>query len=406
MNDRFEVPARLRNTSLGLIAIGVLALIIAGITMLGNQATEVEHTRFWAVLLHNSVFFAMLTIISVFIQAAASLAHGGWIVAYRRIPEAIGANAWLFSGIAAIVVILTIVVFKTEAGHNPIYHWVHPEGDKVLVGKSAFLNMKMVIGFTLVTVILWGFFGFKFRQLSLAQELAPKNSTKGYYRFMIWSALFLVVFALTMMSTTPWIWIMSIDAHWYSTLFSWYVFASSLVGGMSLILLWVVFLKNNGNLALVNKEHIHDLAKFMFAISVFWTYLWFAQYMLIWYANIPEETTYFVMRQHGPYSVLFYGDFIINFCMPLIILMSRPSKRNYFTVTVMALIIIFGHWLDFYQMIMPGPLGEHWQISWYELGILAGFIGLLIFSVSRTLSKASLIANNNPLLKETIIHIS
>jgi hypothetical protein len=146
---------------------------------------------------------------------------------------------------------------------------------------------------------------------------------------MIWSALFLVVFALTMMSTTPWLWIMSIDAHWYSTLFSWYVFASSLVGGMSMILLWVVYLKNNGNLGLVNKEHIHDLGKFMFAISVFWTYLWFAQYMLIWYANIPEETTYFITRQHGPYSILFYGGFIINFCMPLIILMSRPSKRNY-----------------------------------------------------------------------------
>jgi hypothetical protein len=209
-----------------------------------------------------------------------------------------------------------------------------------------------------------------------------------------------------MMSTTPWIWIMSIDAHWYSTLFSWYVFASSLVAGMSMILLWVVYLKNNGNLSIVNKEHIHDLGKFMFAISVFWTYLWFAQYMLIWYANIPEETTYFITRQHGPYSILFYGGFIINFCMPIIILMSRPSKRNYFTVTTMALIIIFGHWLDFYQMMMPGPIGEHWTIGWYEIGLLCGFVGLMIFTVSNTLSKASLIPHNNPLLKETVIHIS
>jgi len=406
MNERFEVPARLRNLSILLILVGVLALIIAGATMLGHNASETQHTRFWAVLLHNSVYFAMITVASVFIQAASSLAHGGWIVAYRRVPESIGANAWLFGGIAALVVILTIVVFKDHHGHNPIYHWVHPDGDKVLEGKSAFLNSKVVIGFTVVTVALWGFFGRKFRAMSIAQESAPKNSTKGYFNFMKWSALFLVVFALSMMSTTPWLWIMSIDAHWYSTLFSWYVFASSFVGGMSVILLWVVFLKNNGNLQLVSKEHIHDLGKFMFAFSIFWTYLWFAQYMLIWYANIPEETTYFIMRQHGPYSILFYGDFIINFVMPILILMARPSKRNYFTVTVMALIIIFGHWLDFYQMMMPGPLGAAWSIGWYELGIFAGFIGLLIFSVSKTLSKASLVPGNNPLLKETIIHIS
>lgn len=406
MNERFEIPARLRNTSLVLIAVGVLALIAASVSLLGANSTEVDHTRFWAGLLHNSVYFAFLAIISVFIQAASSLAHGGWIVAYRRVPESIGANAWLFGGIAALVIILNIVLFKDHHGHNPIYHWVNPHGDEILEGKSAFLNKGMVIGFTIVTVILWGFFGHKFRAMSIAQESAPKNSTKGYFKFMVWAALFLVVFALTMMSTIPWMWIMSIDAHWYSTLFSWYVFASSLVSGMSIILLWTVYLKNEGKLSIVNKEHIHDLGKFMFAISVFWTYLWFAQYMLIWYGNIPEETTYFVMRQHGPYSIIFYGSFIINFIMPLLVLMSRPSKRNYFTVSTMALIIVFGHWLDFYQMMMPGPLGAEWQIGWYELGLLAGFAGLMIFSVSRTLSKASLIPNNNPLLKESVIHIS
>lgn len=406
MNERFEIPARLRNTSLVLIAVGVLALIAASVSLLGANSTEVDHTRFWAGLLHNSVYFAFLAIISVFIQAASSLAHGGWIVAYRRVPESIGANAWLFGGIAALVIILNIVLFKDHHGHNPIYHWVNPHGDEILEGKSAFLNKGMVIGFTIATVILWGFFGHKFRAMSIAQESAPKNSTKGYFKFMVWAALFLVVFALTMMSTIPWMWIMSIDAHWYSTLFSWYVFASSLVSGMSIILLWTVYLKNEGKLSIVTKEHIHDLGKFMFAISVFWTYLWFAQYMLIWYGNMPEETTYFVMRQHGPYSIIFYGSFIINFIMPLLVLMSRPSKRNYFTVSAMALIIVFGHWLDFYQMMMPGPLGADWQIGWYELGLLAGFAGLMIFSVSRTLSKASLIPNNNPLLKESVIHIS
>jgi hypothetical protein len=346
-----------------------------------------------------------MAVASIFIQAAASLAQGGWIVAYKRIPEAIGANVWVFGLIAGIILMCVAFVFNVD-GHNPIYHWVHPEGDKLLEGKSAFLNPAMFAGFTIVTIALWSFFGHKFRALSIAQESAPKNSTKIYWNMVKWSAGFLLVYALTQMSTTPWMWIMSIDAHWYSTMFSWYTFASAFVSGMSVILLFVVYLKNQGNLEIVNKEHVHDLGKFMFAFSIFWTYTWFAQYMLIWYSNIPEETTYFKMRQQGPYSMIWYSVFIINFIMPILILMARPSKRNYFTVSFMALVIIFGHWLDFYIMTMPGPLGSHWTLGWYELGILAGFAGLMMFTVSRTLTKASLVPNNHPLLKEAILHQS
>jgi len=403
MNDRFEIPARLRNTSLALMGVGILVLIIGAITLLGGN--DIDQTRFWIVLLHNSVFFLLLSVASVFIQAAASLAQGGWIVAYKRVPEAIGANVWVFGIIAAII--LFMIAFGVNiGGHNPIYHWVHPEGDKILEGKSGFLNPGMFVGFTVVTIALWSFFGRKFRALSIAQESAPKNSTKIYWTMVKWSAGFLLVYALTQMSTTPWLWIMSIDAHWYSTMFSWYTFASAFVSGMSVILLFVIMLKNQGNLELVNKEHIHDLGKFMFAFSIFWTYVWFAQYMLIWYGNMPEETTYFKMRQHGPYSMIWYSVFIINFIMPILILMARPSKRNYFTVTFIALVIIFGHWLDFYIMTMPGPLGEHWTLGWYELGIFAGFAGILMLVVMKTLTKSSLVPNNHPLLKEAILHQS
>lgn len=405
MNDRFEVPARLRNTSLMLIAIGVIALIGGAASLLMSH-DDVARARFWAVLLHDSVFFTLITTISVFIMSAAQLAQGGWIVAYRRVTEAIGANVWVFSLIAFVVMMLIIFTFRNSHGVNTIYGWVTPGDDQILLGKSAFLNKGAFIGFTLVTLGLWSYFGLRFRALSIEQETAPKNDPKIYWRVFRMAGIFLFIYALTQMSTSPWLWIMSVQPHWYSTLFSWYTFASSFVSGMSLIMLWVVYLKNQGNLEMVTKEHMHDLGKFMFAFSIFWTYLWFAQYMLIWYANIPDETVYFKLRQQGPYSVIFYANFIINFVMPILILMARPSKRNYFTVTFMAMVIIFGHWLDFFQMIMPGPLGENWHINWYEIGIFMGFAGILIFTVSRTLAKASLIPHNNVLLKETMVHVS
>lgn len=403
MNERFEMPAQMKKTSMALMLVGLLVLIIGGVTLLGGD--EFAKTRFWIVLLHNSVFFLLITTVSVFVQAAASLAQGGWIVAYRRVPEAIGANVWVFGLIAMIVFFAIAFTFRID-GVNPIYHWMTPHGDKIIAKKEAFLNRAMYVGFTILTIGLWSFFGRKFRALSIAQESAPKNSTKIYWTMVKWSGAFLFVYALTQMSTAPWLWIMSIDAHWYSTMFSWYSFASAFVSGMSVILLFVVFLKNQGKLELVTTEHVHDLGKFMFAFSIFWTYTWFSQYMLIWYGNMPEETTYFKIRQHGPYSVIWYSVFIINFVMPILILMSRPSKRNYFTVCFMALVIIFGHWLDFYIMTMPGPLGTHWHLDWYEIGIFAGFAGVLINVVGRTLTKSSLVPNNNPLLKEAILHQS
>ena len=413
MNERFEIPARLRTTSFVLIALGLLTLIIGGVVLL--KGTDVEQTRFWTVLLHNSIFFLLISVASIFIQAASSLAQGGWIVAYRRVPEAIGANVWLFGTIAAAVIFLSAFVFKTHShgfDWNPIYKWttpVNPEtgkADEVIKGKHSFLNPGMFVAFTLITIGLWSFFGRKFRSFSLAQDRAPRNSTKIYWRNITFSGLFLLVYALSQMSTTPWLWIMSIDTHWYSTMFSWYTFASAFVSGMSLILLWVVYLKNQGNLEIVTSEHIHDLGKFMFAFSIFWTYVWFAQFMLIWYGNLPEETTYFKIRQQGPYSTIWFAVFIISFIMPILVLMSRPSKRNYFTVCTMAMIIIFGHWLDFYQMIMPGTVGAQWHIDWYELGILAGFAGIMMIAVATTLSKASVVPTNHPLLKEAVVHLS
>jgi hypothetical protein len=212
------------------------------------------------------------------------------------------------------------------------------------------------------------------------------------------------------MSTIPWLWLMSIDAKWYSTMYSWYTFASTFVAGVSLIALFVIYMKNKGYLELTNEEHLHDLGKFMFAFSIFWTYLWFSQYMLIWYSNQPEEVIYFKPRVQGPYRGIFFLNLTINFIAPILLLMRAGSKRNYGMMTFMCVLILFGHWLDFYQMVFVGSMKDpatgltHVPFMLYDFGVAMFFVGLIMFVVARTLSRYPLIVRNHPFLKESIIH--
>jgi hypothetical protein len=236
-----------------------------------------------------------------------------------------------------------------------------------------------------------------------------ETGKKWIWNNTVWASLYSIVFTLTVASTIPWLWIMSIDAHWYSTMFSWYTFASTFVSGMSLIALFVIYLKNQGQLEYVTDEHLHDIGKFMFAFSVFWTYLWFSQYMLIWYSNQPEETKYFIERigtaeKAGPYKGIFFFNLILNFLCPLLILMKKGAKRNWTLVTVMAVMIIFGHWIDFYQMVMPGTLHDHAELMPFEFGVACLFVGLIMWGTGNYLSKHSLLAKNHPFLKESMIH--
>jgi hypothetical protein len=155
---------------------------------------------------------------------------------------------------------------------------------------------------------------------------------------------------------------------------------------------------------LSTSEHLHDVGKFMFAFSIFWTYLWFSQYMLIWYANIPEETIYFKNRVQGAYKPIFFLNLFINFLCPLLILMKRSAKRNFTLVAFMAVLILFGHWIDFYQMVMGSLMKEHVSLGWLDFGILTFFLGVMILMVARSLASKPLIAKYHPFLKESILH--
>ena len=390
--------------SIALMVVGLIAIIALYITH-GGKSDPHEQARFWGSLLQNSVYFLLLVNTAMFFICITTLAWGGWQMAFRRVSEAISTCVPVIGVICG--VILLVICF---GGNHELYHWTdteHVQHDKILNFKKGFLNKGFFAFMTVFTIVSWSLLGWKMRRLSRSIDDKPLTVAEGkkyMWTNTVWSAIFIVVFALTVMSSIPWLWLMSIDAHWYSTMYSWYTFASTFVAGIALITLFVVFLKNNNYLELVNEEHLHDLGKFMFAFSIFWTYLWFSQFMLIWYANIPEETTYFKPRSQGIYSGIFWLMFIINFLAPLLILMRRGSKRNYSTITFMSLLIIFGHWLDFFQMVFPGPSPDHVPMILYDFGVALGFIGLIMFVTGRALAKAPLLAKNHPFIKESVIH--
>lgn len=403
IREQFEIPGKMKTWSLALIGIGLVAFVIGLVTK--GMGTEEEQKHFVGTLMYNTMFWTMVCNASMFFICVTTLAMGGWQISFRRVTEAISTLVPIFGTITLVVLLYVVLGHK----HN-IYEWLDKEAvdkDPILHGKAGFLNPTFFIVWSTLAIGLWSLLGWRMRKITEEADAAPMDQQTGasfIWRSTVRDALFTVWFALTVGSTIPWLWLMSIDAHWYSTMYSWYTFASTFVSGMALVALWVIYLKNKGYLELTNQEHLQDIGKFMFAFSIFWTYLWFSQFMLIWYANIPEETVYFKHRVQGPYKGIFFLNLIINFVCPLLILMKRAAKRNYTLMTFMAVLIIFGHWLDFYQMVMGSLSKEHVTLGWLDFGILSLFVGLMIFFVGKALASKPLIVKHHPFMKESIIH--
>src|SRR5690606_28406634 len=305
-------------------------------------------------------------------------------------------TAYLLPG--ALIVFLILLLSGLHLNH--LFVWMDADvvaGDKLLQGKSGYLSVPFFLIRAAIYIGGWVAYRHFSRKFSLAQDAADDDvNFKKNFRI---SAAFLVFFLVTE-SMMSWDWIMSVDPHWFSTLFGWYVFASMFVSGITVIALISIYLKSKGYLEFVNDSHIHDLAKFMFAMSIFWTYLWFSQFMLIWYANIPEEVTYFVTRIED-YGLPFFGMLVMNFVFPILILMNSDYKRvNWFVVTA-GIVILLGHYIDIFNMVMPSTVGDKWYIGIAEIGGIAFFAGLFIYIVFSALAKAPLLAKRNPFIEES-----
>lgn len=394
MSNTFTFSSKAKMISLICLGIGLLATI-AGFMMAPDRA--------WSNLLQNSYFFMGVSLISVFFIAIHSVGYGGWFVAIKRIPEAISH----FLPIAGIFI--AIIAIGAYAHIHHLYHWAVPgvgdpaseHFDAIIAAKLPYFSapffLTRVIGF----IVIWVLLAAGLRKLSRKQD--EDGNITHYTKSKTLSAIFLVVFGVST-SVLSWDLIMSIDTHWFSTLFGWYNFASYFVSGIAMILLFTIYMKHKGLLPNVNDSHIHDLGKFMFAFSIFWTYLWFSQYMLQWYANIPEETFYFKARiDNVPF--LFFLNVFINFVFPFFILMTRRAKRNKEVVVLAACIILCGHWLDFWLMIAPGAQHGHPHFGLLEITMPFLFIGAFIYVVFNALSKMPILTpEKHPFIRESVQH--
>ena len=416
MEQQFTFTGRQKTLFLILMVIGAVCL---GLTYMTD--TTPHHARFWTNFLHNSVFFTGIAFIGLYWLAAHTLGYSGWHVGLKRVMEAMT----LFLPIG---LLLLLVIAAGVWGHwHHLYHWAEKgitdptkdNYDALIAGKAALLNPMTYTVVTIAVVLVWSAIAYRIRQLSLKED--EDRDIRYYKNMKLWAAILLPIGAFSS-AFCIWLWIMSIDSHWYSTMFAWYTSASWLVSAMCILTLIVLYLRGQGYMGHLNKHHIHDLGKYVFAFSIFWTYVWFSQFMLIWYANVGEETIYFRNRMDN-FPVLFYGNIIINFLLPFFVLMRNSTKWKTGSLVFVCVFVLFGHWIDFFQMIKPGiweslshaahghggghgelpnfMLGFHFP-GLLEVGTFLGFLGLFLYFVFSRMAKASLLPVNDPYLPESL----
>ncbi|WP_081909492.1 hypothetical protein [Aureispira sp. CCB-QB1] len=343
-----------------------IVLMVIGAVCLGwsyiSGPEDMHHMRFWTNYLHNSVFFTGIAFTAVLFLAAHALAWGGWVAMFKRIPEAIMSFLWVG---AILFLILGIAIYMHANGTELLYLWNNQDYlnvesanfDPLAFHKSAFVNPIAYL-LTVVVVLAWTFFAVMFRKISINEDSTPYVVTtdnpvpENVRKNRIYAAAFLPIGGFSS-AYVIWQWVMSVDTHWYSTLFAWYVTVSMWVAMMAMTFMLIIFLRGRGLLQKFTDEHMHDIGKYIFGFSVFWTYLWFSQFMLIWYANNGEETQYFFIR-FEQFKVVFFANLLMNFVGPFFILMMNNSKRTLGTLGFVAGLVFIGHWVDFYQMIKPG----------------------------------------------------
>ena len=321
------------------------------------------------------------------------ITRAGWSVAIRRVPEA-------FAGALPLAALITLVALLLAL---PLYEWNHAdvvEQDAVLQHKTPWLN---VAGFVIRAVIflgIWAAFSVAVRRLSQHQDQV--GGTALTQRSLAVSAVFLVVFGITW-TLASFDWTMSLEPHWFSTVYAIYCFTSAFLSAVAAIVILALMLERAGPLrGILRTEHLHDLGKLLLAFSTFWAYIWFCQYMLIWYSNIPEETAYYVRRTTGGWQALMFASLFVTWVIPFLALLPRPAKRNRAHMLRIALLLLLGRWLDLHLLVMPAITPDNPGAIWWAVPALVGVLSLVCWSTLRAFGSARAVPEQDPFLGESL----
>jgi hypothetical protein len=386
-SDEITLPASWKRLPLVAGVVGLVALATSYVLGHGGEQLAFSYLTgfvYWLTLALGGLFFVLLHF----------LARSGWSVVVRRLAEHVMATLPLF------IVLFIPVVFEMHS----LYHWTHAEAvahDPLLQHKAVYLNEGFFLARAAIYFLVWTALAVYFwRQSARQDESGDPAITQRFHRF---SALGMVLFGVTL-TFAAFDWIMSLEPHWFSTIFGVYVFAGCVVSIFSLLIFLVLRLKAGGALTrVVTGEHFHDLGKLLFGFVVFWAYIGFSQFMLIWYANLPEETFWFDLRWADPgwrWASIFLaaGHFVV----PFFFLISQPVKRNRVTMTIAALWMLFMHYVDIYWLVMPTLHHESFHLSLLDLTCWLGIGGLFLAALGTLMQRGSLVPVRDPRLAESL----
>lgn len=371
-----------RKTMLALVAAGAIAFIVG---LIFNSH------RVWPALLVSSFFVLTIALGAMVFLCIHHVSNAGWSAAIRRVPEAM----MMYLPIGAVALLMTFF------GRHEIYEWSHglTHSSEAMKAKAVFLNSPFFYGRMVVVLALWVMFAFflwrESRKQDADAELGHTTKSKKI------SAVFLAVFAVTF-SLASFDWLMSIEAEFYSTIYAFYNFSGLFLGGIAALTLCIIALRRRGFLREINEEHLHNLGKMIFGFSTFWAYLWLSQYLLIYYANIPEETVYYIRRTATPgWQTIFYLNLLLNWIAPFVLLLPRRAKRSEGALAAVSVIVLAGHWLDLYQMIFPAT-GASALPTLIDIALVAGFLSLFALVIVNRLRQVSMVPAHDPYLRESL----
>lgn len=370
--------------------IGLVLLVIGAV--LGVAAFFADHSRAVFNYLVAFAFMISIGVGALFLIALEYVAGADWSVPIRRIVEFF----------AATIPLLAILVIPLLLNIGELFHWSHAEAvaeDQILQGKAPYLNIPFFIIRVFVIIGIWSLFYYFFVKNSKKQD-----SNKGQKLTTInirLSAIFIPIFALTI-SISAIDWLMSVEPHWFSTIFGVYFFSGTVVAALAAVTLATVLLKENDYLhpAMTN-DHLFSLGAMLFAFVNFWGYIAFSQFLLIWYADLPEETFWFLQKWEGSWAIFSIGLIVIHFLVPYIVLVSQPAKMDPKKLKFISVWLLFAHLFDIFWLVMPEmeQLSGGYIFSWIDFIFPIAVVGIVMLVFNMKAKKENLIPIGDPKLK-------